>query len=77
MDADSASTMPARLFCAVCGDVIGVYEPLIAVDAGSVRRTSLAIEPTLGSGEEAIAHAGCESDADERSGTPSAARSPG
>jgi len=32
------------LRCAHCGDVIGVYEPLIALAAGRARETSLAVE---------------------------------
>jgi len=48
--------------CPVCGDVIGVYEPICVVRAGSVRKSSLAREPVLGSGEEAIMHFACCSD---------------
>jgi len=54
------------LVCPVCGDVIGVYEPLIALEGGSARRTSLALEPMLGSSEEMIIHVGCKSGFDER-----------
>jgi hypothetical protein len=68
--------MPSCVFCPVCGDVIGVHEPLIVVGTGSVRRTSLAMEPALGSGDEVITHAGCESDLGERSRTLYAAGSP-
>jgi hypothetical protein len=33
--------------CAHCGDVIGVYEPLILVDGSGERLTSRAAEPEL------------------------------
>ncbi|HWV87531.1 MAG TPA: hypothetical protein VNZ62_18925 [Capillimicrobium sp.] len=35
--------------CAVCGDVVGVYEPIVArsLDGGLVVETSLAAEPEL------------------------------
>ncbi|MGA2453441.1 MAG: hypothetical protein ABSG93_07975 [Solirubrobacteraceae bacterium] len=36
--------MSERLHCAHCGDVIGVYEPLVALTAGQARETSLAAE---------------------------------
>lgn len=49
--------------CPVCGDVIGVYEPLVVVAAGSMRTTSLAREPALGSGREVLVHRGCGADA--------------
>ena len=47
------------VWCPVCGDVIGAYEPLCVVRAGSVRRSSLAREPVLSSGEEAVMHFAC------------------
>jgi hypothetical protein len=47
------------VLCSVCGDVIGVYEPLVAVAVGSVRTSSLAREPALGSGPEILAHRAC------------------
>lgn len=45
--------------CPVCGDVIGTYEPVCVIRAGSARRSSLAREPALGSGEAAIMHFAC------------------
>jgi hypothetical protein len=36
------------LRCAHCGDVIGVYEPLVVVHDGVARTTSAAAEPHLG-----------------------------
>lgn len=47
--------------CAVCNDVIGVYEPLFVIQAGSARRTSLAREPQLGGGDVAVVHDACGS----------------
>jgi len=52
----------SRVLCSVCGDVIGVYEPLMAVAVGSVRTSSLAREPALGSGPEILAHRACGED---------------
>ncbi|MGB0097875.1 MAG: hypothetical protein WBP81_35720 [Solirubrobacteraceae bacterium] len=48
--------------CPVCAEVIGVYEPVIAVGGGAHRKTSLAREPELASGQEIIIHHGCASD---------------
>ena len=33
--------------CAQCGDVMGVYEPLVIVDEHGARQTSRAAEPQL------------------------------
>lgn len=52
----------SRVWCSVCGDVIGVYEPLVAVAVGSVRTSSLAREPALGSGPEILLHLVCGED---------------
>jgi hypothetical protein len=32
--------------CAQCGGMIGVYEPIIVVEATGARRTSLLVEPS-------------------------------
>jgi hypothetical protein len=49
-----------RVFrCPVCGDVIGLYEPVLAVRHGHSRRTSLANEPSLRDGEETLMHRAC------------------
>jgi len=48
------------LRCRSCGDVIGVYEPLIAVVAGRSRETSRAAERVPGPAALAECyHAGC------------------
>jgi len=51
---------PAR--CTRCDDVIGVYEPLVVVDADGVRHTALAAEPHLAAqrrGGDALYHRLC------------------
>ena len=45
--------------CLLCGDAIGVFEPLLVVGPRSGRTTSLAREPLLGSGDEIIMHRAC------------------
>ncbi len=50
------------VLCSVCGDVIGVYEPLVVVGVGSVRSSSLAREPALRLGAEVLAHGACGAD---------------
>jgi len=47
------------LSCAICADVIGVYEPAIVARGDQRRRTSIAREPRLGSGQETVMHLGC------------------
>jgi len=51
--------------CAVCHDVIGVYEPLVHVFEGLVWRTSRAAEPAVAGAAGTLYHAGCY----ERMGT--------
>ena len=50
-----------RLRCAICGDVIGVYEPMMVLDGSELRQTSWLNEPTL-STEHVIMHHGCALD---------------
>ena len=38
---------PARVCCDRCGEVLGVYEPLILAAGGRVRETSRAAEQSL------------------------------
>ena len=45
--------------CRHCGEVIGVYEPLIAVERGSARESSLAREPALAYEPVARYHRDC------------------
>jgi len=46
--------------CAVCGAVIGVYEPVLVVDEGALRQTSLAAEPHLLEDPSELHHASCQ-----------------
>lgn len=48
--------------CAHCGDVIGVYEPMMIVEDGPARRTSLAAEPSLASRADRSFHGHCYED---------------
>lgn len=45
--------------CSACGDALGVYEPLVAIDRGSARITSLAREPEAESVASALVHRSC------------------
>ena len=45
--------------CARCGEVIGVYEPLVAIIDGEVRETSRLRSPELVAGAGEYFHAGC------------------
>jgi hypothetical protein len=48
-----------RSRCAHCGDVIGVYEPLVHVTDELARRTSRAAEPDICGSDGLCYHAGC------------------
>jgi hypothetical protein len=45
--------------CAHCGDVIGIYEPLIVVEEQGARQTSRAAEPELPGGPGNHYHRAC------------------
>ena len=45
--------------CEHCGDVIGVYEPLVLLNDGCVRTTSAAAEPHLGEMPGVLFHSAC------------------
>jgi hypothetical protein len=61
------SAGPVR--CRRCGDVIGVYEPMIALVGGEPRRTSRAAAHERGGSEQECYHAACFADGeDERPG---------
>lgn len=51
--------------CGACNDVIGVYEPLVRVLHGSVRKTSRAAEPLLPQAGERWYHLGCYQSLDD------------
>jgi hypothetical protein len=43
--------------CAICGAAIGVYEPIVVIDAEVLRQSSLAKESDLG--DETLVHRAC------------------
>lgn len=45
--------------CRLCGDRIGVYEPMIVITPYGARRTSRAREPTLPQSGSILLHDGC------------------
>jgi len=47
------------LSCASCGDVIGIYEPLIVVEEHGPRQTSRAAEPALPGSPDKHYHRAC------------------
>ncbi len=48
-----------RFLCEVCGDVIGVYEPLVMRTIENERTTSRAAEPELHARDGAYFHREC------------------
>ncbi|MGA2012234.1 MAG: hypothetical protein ABSH51_17160 [Solirubrobacteraceae bacterium] len=48
--------------CVFCADVVGVYEPAVALGDDQARWTSIAREPHLGVGREVVAHPECARD---------------
>ena len=60
MDSPGTSeTVGQPPLCSRCGTVLGVYEPLVCVVDGRVRRTSRAADPGLLQSAEACYHAAC------------------
>ena len=51
--------MSERLRCAHCGDVIGVYEPLVAFAGQRARETSVAAESLSADGAADYYHRAC------------------
>jgi hypothetical protein len=45
--------------CAYCGERVGVYEPIVVVDPGGSRTTSLAREQELEPDRAPVMHADC------------------
>jgi hypothetical protein len=54
-----SGTAMERLLCEACGDVIGVYEPLVMRTSDSERATSRAAEPELRARDGAYFHRQC------------------
>jgi hypothetical protein len=48
-----------RFLCERCGDMIGVYEPLVMCNHDTVRSTSRAAEPELQAADNAYYHRDC------------------
>jgi len=51
--------MDEMLKCHRCGDVIGVYEPLVRFVEGRAVETSRLLEPHVGGEGERCFHSGC------------------
>lgn len=52
--------------CERCGEVIGVYEPLVVCAAGLARTTSRAAEPDLGATGATHYHRSCYAELENR-----------
>ncbi len=55
----SESTADRPPACEACGAALGVYEPLVVVEGGQARRTSLAAEPRLPGAPGRVFHLAC------------------
>ncbi len=49
----------ADVHCEICGEPIGVYEPVVVGEGPAVRQSSLAREPSLAETEVPVAHRSC------------------
>ena len=56
--ADAREHEGSRLRCPVCDDVIGVYEPIVVLEPGGLRHTSILNEPMLDS-DQIVMHRAC------------------
>jgi hypothetical protein len=59
MEAAGWESLHSRPRCMDCGELIGVYEPLMHVIDDIPRRTSRAAEPDVGRSAGDCYHAGC------------------
>jgi hypothetical protein len=57
--ASQASSSPATTKCRRCGDVIGVYEPMIVIADGQARKTARAAEKESVSPDGKCYHDAC------------------
>ena len=62
--------MQQPMRCARCGDVIGIYEPLVLLADGLARTTSAASEPRVGEEPGEHFHRACYSAGAPASATP-------
>jgi hypothetical protein len=59
-DVREQPSVRATLLCAACGQVIGVYEPLVHVIDGVAHKTSRAADPHLAQSQtDAVYHLAC------------------
>ena len=60
---------PVRLMssvrCQTCGDVVGVYEPIVFLEPGGRRETSIAAEPELRGSAPVCHHRACANELDD------------
>jgi hypothetical protein len=61
----STHTDRAPVRCQTCGDVIGVYEPVVVLEPPGRRETSLAAEPELRDSAPVCHHRACADDLDD------------
>jgi hypothetical protein len=62
---NSTHTAGALVRCQTCGDILGVYEPIVLVEPWGQRQTSLAAEPELRDSAPVCLHRACADDRDE------------
>ena len=53
------TAMEDILRCSACGDAIGTYEPLLSIEHGDARATSLAREPQVAAMPGDLVHRSC------------------
>jgi hypothetical protein len=56
---DDTASSRQIVHCAHCGKVIGIYEPVVALEHGTIRETSWAADPGLPSVHAAYYHRAC------------------
>jgi hypothetical protein len=61
---NSTHTAVALVRCQTCGDIIGVYEPVVLVEPWGQRQTSLAAEPELRESAPVSHHRACADNLD-------------
>lgn len=59
----SETDRPPAVRCHHCGDVIGIYEPLVLLSTTGHRETSLAAEPELADALSPVYHGACSAHA--------------
>jgi hypothetical protein len=59
LDIHATSGRTPRPECVLCGEPIGVYEPLVTIERGRARTTSRAAEPALSTTAGEYRHLAC------------------